>query len=59
MITNRNQTDEIIGAHLFGPEYVEFVNIFALAIKLGLKTADLKTVVSAYPSVGSDLGSLI
>jgi glutathione reductase (NADPH) len=54
-----NQTDEIIGAHLFGPEYAELVNIFALAIKLGLKTANLKKMVSAYPSVGSDLGSLI
>jgi len=54
-----NQTDEIVGAHLFGPEYAELVNIFGLAIKLGLKTADLKKMVSAYPSVGSDLGSLI
>ena len=54
-----DQADQIIGAHLFGPEYAEFVNIFALAIRLGLKTADLKKMVSAYPSVGSDLGSLI
>ncbi len=54
-----NQTDEIIGAHLFGPEYAELVNIFGLAIKLGLKTSDLKKTVSAYPSVGSDFGSLI
>jgi glutathione reductase (NADPH) len=54
-----DQADQIIGAHLFGPEYAELVNIFALAIRLGLKTADLKKMVSAYPSVGSDLGSLI
>jgi len=54
-----NQTDEIIGAHLFGPEYSELVNIFGLAIKFGLKTGDLKRTVSAYPSVGSDFGSLI
>ena len=54
-----NQTDEIVGAHLFGPEYAELVNIFGLAIKLGLKTAHLGKMVSAYPSVGSDLGSLI
>lgn len=54
-----NQTDEIIGAHLFGPEYAELVNIFGLAIRFGLKTANLKRMVSAYPSVGSDLGSLI
>ena len=54
-----NQTDEILGAHLFGPEYSELVNIFGLAIKFGLKTGDLKRMVSAYPSVGSDLGSLV
>jgi glutathione reductase (NADPH) len=54
-----NETDGIIGAHLFGPEYAELVNIFGLAMKLGLKTADLRKMVSAYPSVGSDLGSLI
>ncbi len=54
-----NQKDEILGAHLFGPEYAELVNIFGLAIKFGLKTADLKKMVSAYPSLGSDLGSLI
>ncbi len=54
-----NQKDEILGAHLFGPEYAELVNIFGLAIKFGLKTADLKRMVGAYPSVGSDLGSLI
>lgn len=54
-----NQTDEILGAHLFGPEYAELVNIFGLAIKSGLKTAELKRMVSAYPSVGSDLGAMI
>ena len=54
-----NQTDEILGAHLLGPEYAELVNTFGLAIKFGIKTTDLKRMVSAYPSVGSDLGSMI
>ena len=54
-----NQTDEIVGAHLFGPEYAELINIFGLAIKSGMKTADLKRMISAYPSVGSDLASMI
>jgi len=30
-----------------------------LAIKSGMKTAELKRMVSAYPSVGFDLGSMI
>jgi glutathione reductase (NADPH) len=54
-----NHSDEILGAHLLGPEYAEVVNLFALAIRLGLKTRDLKTLVSAYPSVGSDFGAML
>ncbi len=53
------ETDEIVGAHLLGPEYGEMINFFGLAIKLGLKTSDLKSMVSAYPSIGSDLGSML
>ena len=54
-----NHTDEILGAHLLGPEYAEVVNLFGLAMRLGLKTRDLKKMVSAYPSVGSDFGSML
>ena len=49
----------ILGAHLFGPEYGELINFFGLAIKLGLTAKQLKSTTAAYPSVGSDLGSLI
>jgi glutathione reductase (NADPH) len=48
-----------LGAHLFGPEYGELINFFGLAIKLGLTAKQLKSTTAAYPSVGSDLGSLI
>lgn len=54
-----NHNDEILGAHLLGPEYAELVNLFALAIRLRLKTRDLKSLVSAYPSVGSDFGAML
>jgi glutathione reductase (NADPH) len=54
-----NDTDEIIGAHMIGPEYAELINYFGLAMRLGLKTRDLKQMVSAYPSVSSDLGSML
>lgn len=52
-------SEDIIGVHLLGPEYAELINIFSLAMRLGLKRADLKQMVSAYPSVGSDLGRLL
>jgi glutathione reductase (NADPH) len=52
-------TDTIVGAHMFGPEYGELINICALAIKLGLTTRQLKSMTASYPSVGSDLGSML
>lgn len=52
-------TDRIVGAHLLGPEYGELINTFALAIKLGLTTAQLRSTTAAYPSVGSDLGAML
>ena len=50
---------KILGAHLFGPEYGELINFFGLAIKMGLTAKQLKSMTAVYPSVGSDLGSLI
>ena len=52
-------TDRIIGAHMFGPEYGELINVCALAIKLGLTTRQLKSMNASYPSVTSDLGSML
>ena len=52
-------TDQIVGAHLLGPDYAELVNTLGLAIKLGLTTRQLKSTTAAYPTVGSDLGSLL
>ncbi len=50
--------DQIVGAHLLGPEYGELINTLALAVKLGLTTRQLKSATAAYPTVGSDLGSM-
>lgn len=52
-------TDLVIGAHMLGPEYSELVNVLALAMKLGLTTQQLKTATAAYPSVGTDLSSML
>ncbi|MDP3968842.1 MAG: NAD(P)/FAD-dependent oxidoreductase [Nocardioides sp.] len=51
--------DQIVGAHLLGPEYGELINTLGLAIKLGLTTRQLKSATAAYPTVGSDLGSML
>lgn len=52
-------SDTIVGAHMLGPEYAEVVNIFGLAITLGLTTRQLKSMTPAYPTVGSDIGSML
>ncbi len=52
-------TDQIVGAHLLGPEYGELINIVGLAMKLNLTTRQLKSMTAAYPTVGSDLGSML
>ncbi|MTV27976.1 NAD(P)/FAD-dependent oxidoreductase [Nitriliruptoraceae bacterium ZYF776] len=52
-------TDTIVGAHMFGPEYGELINFCALAINLGLTTRQLKSMTASYPSVTSDLGSML
>jgi len=52
-------TDQVVGAHLLGPEYAELINILGLAMKLKLTTRQLKSMTAAYPTVGSDLGSML
>src|SRR5882672_418502 len=48
-------TDRILGAHLLGPHADEVINMFAVAIRLGIPAADLKDVIFAYPTYGSDV----
>lgn len=52
-------TDTIVGAHMFGPGYGELINICGLAIKLGVTTRQLKSATTGYPTIGSDLGSML
>lgn len=53
------KTDGILGAHLLGPGYAELVNFFGLAMQLGLTTEQLGSVRMGYPTVGSDLASML
>jgi glutathione reductase (NADPH) len=42
-----------------GPHAEEVINLFGLAIRKGMRAADLKDMVYAYPTSASDLGSMI
>ncbi len=49
----------ILGAHLLGPQADELANLFALAIRKGLRAADLKEALFAYPTHASDLAYML
>ncbi len=47
--------NRILGAHLFGSEAAEVINLFALAIRSGIRAQDLKHTIFSYPTHGSDV----
>lgn len=53
------QTQRILGAHLFGPQAEEVINIFAMAIVAGLTAEDIRKLRYSYPSVASDLSYMV
>ena len=48
------QTDQILGAHVLGPHAEEVINLFALAIRLNLTTANLKSTLFTYPTMTAE-----
>jgi glutathione reductase (NADPH) len=52
-------TDRILGAHLLGLHAEEVINLFALAIRTGLRATDLKQIVYAYPTSASDVTYMV
>jgi glutathione reductase (NADPH) len=53
------ESGHILGAHIFGHNAGEVINIFAMAIKFGLSDQDLKKMLWAYPTSVSDLKYMI
>jgi glutathione reductase (NADPH) len=49
------KTDHILGAHLLGSGAEEVINLFAVAMRSGMRASDLKHQLFAYPTHGSDL----
>jgi glutathione reductase (NADPH) len=49
----------ILGAHLLGTHAEEIINIFALAIRLGLNTNDIKDTILSYPTKSSDISYML
>ena len=53
------KTDRILGDHLLGHGAEEVINLFAMAIKLKLKSKDMKNMIWAYPTTSSDIGYMV
>ncbi len=47
-------TDQILGAHLLGTQAEEVINLFAVAMRSGMRATDLKHMLFAYPTHGSN-----
>ena len=52
-------TNRILGAHVLGEHAEEIINIFALGIRHGLTSQDLKTAIYAYPTSASDVSYMV
>ncbi len=48
-------SDRILGAHLLGVHAEEVINLFALAVRFGIPAKDLRQMIYAYPTSGSDI----
>ena len=48
-------TDRIVGAHVLGPHAEDVINLLAVAIRFRIPARELKEVLFAYPTSGSDV----
>ena len=51
--------DLILGAQILGPHAEEVINIFAIAIRLGLKAGEIKQTIFSYPTNSSDISYML
>ena len=50
-----DESQRILGAHLLGPHAEEVINIFAVAVRFGIRADELKQMLFAYPTSASDV----
>ncbi|MBK5187363.1 MAG: NAD(P)/FAD-dependent oxidoreductase [Gemmatimonadaceae bacterium] len=52
-------TDRVVGAHLLGAQAEEVINLFAMAIRFEVPITELKKMLFAYPTGGSNLSYML
>ncbi len=58
-VLTEKRSDRILGAHLLGPSADETVNLFALAMRFGIKADELKSVLFAYPTFSAEIRRMV
>lgn len=53
------ESGRILGAHLLGPSAEEMINLFALAMRTGTTSSQIKETLFAYPTHGSDMAYMV
>lgn len=53
------KTDHIVGAHLLGEHAPELINLLTIAVNKNITTRELKQMIFAYPTNGSNLQYMI
>ncbi len=53
------EADQILGAHIFGPHADDVINLFALAMRAGVKASAMRNALYAYPSVSGDVSYMV
>lgn len=53
------KSDRVLGAHLLGTDAEHVINIFALAIRFGVRASELKEMAYSYPTGASDVPHML
>ncbi|HXH38121.1 MAG TPA: NAD(P)/FAD-dependent oxidoreductase [Thermoanaerobaculia bacterium] len=53
------ESGRILGAHLLGPSAEEMINLFAMAMRTGMTSPQIKEMLFAYPTHGSDMAYMV
>jgi len=54
-----DESGRILGAHLLGPSAEEVINLFAMAMRTGTTSSQIKEMLFAYPTHGSDMAYMV
>ena len=53
------ESDRILGAHVFGPHADDVINLFTLAMQSGVKASQVRRTLYTYPSVSGDVSYMV